>query len=268
MLKKSMKHEWKATWKRMAGINGAVLGLGLIGSLGVIGALNNVTIPDLLVGIYVFVYIIILIASSIVTYFMIASRYYKSIFTDEGYLTNTLPITSDQKILSRFLISLFWTIVNLLCVSGSILFLLIPLFSEGIRRNEESMYIFFSQIEDAFTTMAHELGFSSPALLCVFMTGVCLIGYIYFILSVYFSISMGSLFSSHRVLAAVLIYFGLSILMQALMTGMSLFDFILSSSFGSSFSLTLLFYSLIDLALAVVFYLVCRYIIDHRLNLQ
>lgn len=252
----------------MAGINGAVLGLGLLGSLGVIGVLNNVTIPDFLVAVYVFAYIVILIASSIVTYFMIASRYYKSIFTDEGYLTNTLPITSDQKILSRFLISLFWTIVNLLCISGSVLFLLVPLFSEGIRRNKESMDIFFSQMEVIFTAMSHELGFSSPVFLIIFMVVVCLIGYIYFILSVYFSISLGSLFSSHRILAAVLIYFGLSILMQALMTGMSLFDFILSSSFGSSFSLTLLFYSLIDLALAVVFYLVCRYLIDHRLNLQ
>lgn len=252
----------------MTGINGAALALGLVGSLGVVGALNNLNIPDLLVGIYVFAYVVILIASSIVTYFMIASRYYKSIFTDEGYLTNTLPLTSDQKILSRFLISLFWTIVNILCILGSIALLLLPLFSEGMKTNEASMKYFFGQMAEAFSSISRELGFSSPALMIIFLIGVCLIGYIYFIMSVYFCISMGSLFSSHRILAAVLIYFGLSMAMQVLMTGMSLFDSILNVSFGSVFSLSLLVYSLIDLALAVVFYLVCRYIIDHRLNLQ
>ena len=104
MLKKCVKHEWKASWKGMAGINGAALALGLLGSLGILGTLHNMRIPDLVVVLYMFAYIVILVASSIVTYVLMAGRYYKSIFTDEGYLTNTLPVTSDQKILSRFLI--------------------------------------------------------------------------------------------------------------------------------------------------------------------
>ena len=58
MLKKCLKHEWKATWKSMAGINGAALLLGLLGSLGIIGALNNMRIPDLVVGLYTFAYAI------------------------------------------------------------------------------------------------------------------------------------------------------------------------------------------------------------------
>lgn len=41
MLKKCLKHEWKASWKGMAGINGAALALGLLGSLGILGTLHN-----------------------------------------------------------------------------------------------------------------------------------------------------------------------------------------------------------------------------------
>ena len=62
MLKKCLKHEWKASWKGMAGINGAALALGLLGSLGILGTLHNMRIPDLVVVLYMFAYIVILVA--------------------------------------------------------------------------------------------------------------------------------------------------------------------------------------------------------------
>lgn len=268
MLKKSLKHEWKATWKGMAGINGAALALGLLGSLGVIGAINNLRIPDLIIGLYVFAYVLILIASSVVTYFMMASRFYKSIFTDEGYLTNTLPITADQKLLSRFLIFLAWILINILCIVGSIAFLLTPLFAEALQQTGGTMELFQKELGILFDAIARALGFSNMPMMVLFLTAVSLISLVYFILSVYFCISMGSLFSSHRILAAVLIYFGLSMIMQVLMSGFTFFEFLITSAPASVFSLTLLLYSLAELVLAVAFYFSSRYIITHKLNLQ
>ena len=168
MLKKCLKHEWKASWKGMAGINGAALALGLLGSLGILGTLHNMRIPDLVVVLYMFAYIVILVASSIVTYVLMAGRYYKSIFTDEGYLTNTLPVTSDQKILSRFLIFLFWGLVNILCIFGSLALLMAPLISEGLAETNMTMDIVMQAINRAFTEVALELGFSGLPMMSLF----------------------------------------------------------------------------------------------------
>ncbi len=267
MLKKCLKHEWKATWKSMAGINGAALVLGLLGSLGIIGTLNNMRIPDIVVFLYVFAYVIILIASAAVTYFMIASRYYKSIFTDEGYLTNTLPVTSDQKILSKFLVSLFWAVANILCIFGSVAILLAPLLSEALKRTDETWDLLMRELDFIFTVLARELGFSSFPMMIVFMTALCFVSLVYCIMNFYFCISLGNLFSSHKILAAVLIYFGLNMILQVASAGISFFA-ALTGSDGAVFSLIMLLTALLELVLTIVFYFTNRFIIDRKLNLQ
>ena len=268
MLKKCLKHEWKASWKGMAGINGAALALGLLGSLGILGTIHNMRIPDLVVVLYMFAYIVILVASSIVTYVLMAGRYYKSIFTDEGYLTNTLPVTSDQKILSRFLIFLFWGLVNILCIFGSLALLMAPLISEGLAETNMTMDIVMQAINRAFTEVALELGFSGLPMMSLFLTGIGLAGIVYSIMAIYFCISLGSLFSSHKILAAVLIYFGLNMVLQVITSGTTFIAGIISNDLAGSFPLVLLLNAFMELALAVVFYFINRYIMDKKLNLQ
>lgn len=267
MLKKCLKHEWKATWKSMAGINGAALLLGLLGSLGIIGALNNMRIPNLVVGLYTFAYAIILIASAIVTYYLMASRYYKSIFADEGYLTNTLPLTSDQKILSKFLVFLFWSLINILCIFGSIALLLMPLISEGMKETNATTEILLRELDIIFTELAHALGFSNIPMMVIFLIAISLVSLVYTVMLIYFCISLGSLFSSHKILAAVLIYFGLNMILQTALSGVTVIDVLVRADSSAVFSLTMLIYSLIELVLTVVFYFVNRFIIDRKLNL-
>lgn len=268
MLKKCLKHEWKATWKSMAGINGAALILGLFGGLGIIGLLNNMRIPDVIVVLYTFAYVVILIASAIVTYLLMASRYYKSIFTDEGYLTNTLPLTSDQKILSKFLIFFFWSLINIICISGSIALLIAPMLSEALEQTNGTADILMRELEFAFTSIAHELGFANLPMMVIFLIAISLISLMYTIMMIYTCISLGNLFSSHKILATVLIYFGLNMILQAAISGITVIDVLLRAESSAVFSLTMLIYALIELALSVVFYFINRFIIDKKLNLQ
>lgn len=56
----------------------------------------------------------------VMTFFMLVGRYYQSIYGDEGYLTNTLPITKNQIIITKVLSFYLWyaiaVIVNVFCV--------------------------------------------------------------------------------------------------------------------------------------------------------
>lgn len=50
--------------------------------------------------------------SSLLCYF----RFYKNLFTDEGYLTFTLPVTRRQILLSKTLVTLFFNALDFICV--------------------------------------------------------------------------------------------------------------------------------------------------------
>ena len=95
-----------------------------------------------------------------------------------------------------------------------------------------------------------------------------LAGIVYSIMAIYFCISLGSLFSSHKILAAVLIYFGLNMVLQVITSGTTFITGIISNDLAGSFPLILLLNAFMELALAVVFYFINRYIMDKKLNLQ
>ena len=123
MLKKCLKHEWKACWKNMALLNGAAIFMGALGGFGFLFSQLS-ELPDLLIVLYLFAYVLIVIAASVMTQVLMIQRYYKNLFTDEGYLTNVLPVSATDHILSKMLIFGAWSILNALSVLASFAFLL------------------------------------------------------------------------------------------------------------------------------------------------
>lgn len=55
---------------------------------------------------------LIIFAIFIVTFFVLVGHYSKSIFGDEGYLTNTLPITPEKIIFSKLLTYVVWNFIG------------------------------------------------------------------------------------------------------------------------------------------------------------
>ena len=125
MLKKCLKHEWKACWKNMALLNGAAIFMGALGGFGFLFSQIS-ELPDLLIVLYLFAYVLIVIAASVMTQVLMIQRYYKNLFTDEGYLTNVLPVSATDHILSKMLVFGAWSILNALSVLASFAFLLLP----------------------------------------------------------------------------------------------------------------------------------------------
>lgn len=277
MLKKCLKHEWKACWKNMALLNGAAIFMGALGGAGTLFS-RIYDLPDLLIILYMLAYAVILMAAAIMTQVLMIQRYYKNLFTDEGYLTNVLPVSATDHILSKMLVYGAWSILNALSVLASFAFLLLP---SAIRYFTANTLIFYNKV----MTFSDFLEYIWTQITCVADAAFSLIGItnhigmalfsiigffasLFFgILLFYAAISIGSLVSSHKVLTAFLAYIGMTTVIQ-IFGGISIVRVFQSSTPTSVVTVSSVSTLVITVALCVVLFLICRYILSRRLNLS
>lgn len=215
-------------------------------------------------GIITFAYVISIIAVIVVsTFFMIFIRFYKNLMTDEGYLMFTLPVKSHDLINSKLIISFFWSIISLVAVTLSILFV----FSGSSH---------FSELPDAFAGLGEALkqafGSSGASLFVIEMIALFVISIINGILMIYVSIAVGQLFTGHKVLGSIAAYIVINIAVQVIVTvitaiaAVTFNDTVAESKavINIIFPLTILFLTV----LTVAYYWVTNLIFKRKLNLD
>ena len=132
MLKKLYKYDWKSVSMLLLVLHGVLLAYSIIGRLAIAIAENfssgagtdidtpaslSTTIFGMGAVAYILIYAIFIVGIVLATILYLAVRMQKSLFSDEGYLTNTLPVSSDKLLWSKIL----WN--DFLCVALSILIL-------------------------------------------------------------------------------------------------------------------------------------------------
>ena len=147
MFAKLLKHEWKST--------GALLGILSVGALG-IGVLAAVVLRILvtngskwmeseslfvllipMLGTMLVFLFVALIAYMLGTQVFLLIRFYRNKFTDEGYLTFTLPVNAHQIFLSSALYILIWQIISGVVAAAAVnIALLFGTAQEGILSTE------------------------------------------------------------------------------------------------------------------------------------
>lgn len=190
--------------------------------------------------------------------FITIGRFYQTMFTNEGYLTHTLPVSVNQLVLSKLMISIFWYIL------GTAIFTFVALFAQpGISHTlGENFVLKLTSSYITFTFIA-----STESLLI-------------FSMLIYASLSIAQMFHTvkNKFLMAALIVIVTSLLYQLLMTGLyHLFPDILGSLFQSVIAETEYeaimrhFISLgfgINVIVFSVLYLTTIWCLKHRLNLE
>ena len=103
MLGKLFKYEWRSISKLLLPIHGFVLLFALLSRFyftisGGTDALLNTdsTIIGTLTMLLIFALVIVISSIAIFTYIYSGYHFHKNVFTDQGYLTNTLPVTPSQ----------------------------------------------------------------------------------------------------------------------------------------------------------------------------
>ncbi|MDD3340386.1 MAG: hypothetical protein PHS82_16220 [Lachnospiraceae bacterium] len=280
MLGKLMKHQTKSVYRILLIIHAAVILLAVLGGIfnALSGSMVHSSIFNTIIGFLLFFYVMTLIFVFFATHFIMISRFYKSMYTDEGYLTHTLPVKPWQLLVSNTLVYLIVCILDVIILLGSLFMWALP--NLQFKLNVNGISYVMDSFGKGLQTIAEFFDISVPALIVIAIVLV-LISLLYFIGSFYFSLSVGSLFAPHKVVASVITYIVLYIITQIvslvalvvspathkLLTMQSMHSEELStiSDFaGSLFTMGLV----ITVIVSILYYGVTHFILSRKLNLE
>lgn len=222
MLGKLLKYEWKGLYSPLL-ILLVVLGGTTALTCGVILTINPkydetiawYSITALVLSI--FLYYFGLIGCTLGTTLIIAIRFYKTCYTDQGYLTHTLPVSTKQILNAKILASIFTYMLMLLAIAATIfiiiqvamhhIFSLMPGDYDELRREfSREFSLLLYDFEDEF-------GIRFGAY-CVYLIAYFVIAIFSNIVTVLGCVSLGQLYAKHRVVGAILAYFIVQFIMQ------------------------------------------------------
>lgn len=115
MLKKLLRYDFKAVLKYwwIAALSSVVLSIGGGWCISVFA--NEKPLPEALyvvAGLLMVIVVLGLVAFAIMSTILVFSRFYKNFFTDEGYLTFTLPVKRSQLLNSKLITSITTTMLT------------------------------------------------------------------------------------------------------------------------------------------------------------
>ena len=216
MFAKLLKYEWRAT-RGMVGLLCLIcLSAALVGGLAMrylvwvseLDSQGNVAIV-LSVLTMIFAFIVIAIGAAAMQFFTLW-RFYKSRFTDEGYLTFTLPVTTHQILLSGFVNCLLGVLSSLVALGISYLVLLLLGFSALDNFFPSLWEVLPRAMENLWRLFSGETGAFLAQLTLGDVTGV-LNSTVVMMLAV----TIGSILAKkHKVLAAIGVYYGINMVMS------------------------------------------------------
>ena len=212
MLGKLMKYEWRGLRLPL------LIMLGILGGTTLLACIIIFTInpkmDDVTAGLTVMslllcflLYYFGIIGCSVGTMLIIAIRFYKTTYTDQGYLTHTLPVESGTLLAAKTITSVLCYLAMLAGILATVLILL------GANYTHVGSYdrIFLERqvaelLSDLSESFREEYGISFGAFVTfyiIFMVVACISA----IMTVLGCVSLGQLFTKHRIIGAIIAYF-------------------------------------------------------------
>ncbi len=276
MLKKLLKYDFKAIFKYwwIGALTTFILAFAGAGC----GSVLN-SPKDLPESVYVFATIgLVLIilsffAFAIMTALIVYIRFYKHLFSDEGYLTFTLPVKRNQLIASKVIVGSVATLLSAMVglINGAIIIL--------ISNRKDWFYKgWFEDIKEAVLPTLETLGIFNVIFTIIEAVIIPVIAIILSVLFTYLCITIGAVISKKAKLASAIgIYYGASSLSTVFMYIFYFFgiDALVGWTHNlqneqklliASGILLLLIFTLI--MLCVVFYTLINWFVDRKLNLN
>lgn len=208
MLIKLIKHDLIATKHEFLGI---YLGYILLSVIAPFLILNG---PEWLQVLSVFAVGGVLVAIIVITFLAIIRLFQKRLYSNEGYLTWTLPVSNRLNLISKIIVALIWNIASFVIVwvgvaiAGSIMLMQLNAFSQ-----------FFEVVQ----LLIVDSGFLSKVVqLFVLFTPQTIVSSLYSVIFLLFVITLvnTSFIKKNRLAIGIVLYFGLSLAINALTTSL------------------------------------------------
>lgn len=228
MLGKLLKQEWLSTWKIPTVLIGAVFAAAMIFGLFCASPVWNLDWwgTDVIMSATVLLYYGAIMCCAVGTAVYLAVRYYRSMYSNEGYLTHTLPVTSNQLLLSKMINFSIWELLSAVCVFFSILlFVVFVTMREGDFR---SLLDSFREVFADMQTILNSRVATGWEMFVVLLIVLFLVSTVSKALLYMGSVNIGQLWARHRVAGAILVYAGITVVMQ-IITQMVMIVFMMSA---------------------------------------
>lgn len=191
--------------------------------------------------------------------FFLIYRFYKRCFTDEGYLTFTLPVTTHQILLSSLVNTVIGELIMLVAVGLSVgiaVLLFLGAFPENLIWADVSV-----GLKEAFSQMWTSLVKNKEVFASAAGTGI--IGALSELIVLMLAVTIGAMIAKkHKILAAVGVYYGISMMQTFVLTFANL-SVASEQNILHIFSAT----SLTSLIIGISGYCLMYYLTDKKLNL-
>ena len=274
MLRKLLKHEFRATGRVMLPLFLIVLGTAVGANLSVRVMMDTSNkILNILGGLLVVAFVLAIFGVCIMSVVVMVQRFYKNLLQDEGYVMMTLPVSVHQHIWSKLIVSAVWFALTLIVVG---LACLIMAADVGV----------IHQIAEGLGQLLGELcrhltayyAINGTALAVEFLV-LCFVGCCAMCLQFYASLAIGHSFSSHKMAWSVLWFFVTLFAMQFLGgSGIVLLDetwlhHLLLGWTDNISNMTAMHWSMLaliagEVLYGAIFYFLTTYFLKRRLDLE
>ncbi len=294
MLGKLLKHEFRAT-RRSVGM--VILGSLLASAVGFglliicwhpsfLPALHGYAIETIRTILYIPLSIITFcvyalgFASTIITTIFILMRYYKNFFTDEGYLTFTLPVTPHELLWTKLISGMVWIALSLVTTFAAMASLCGAIYINGTASGGAEAAMMFSEtfkfIGEYFGAFMKAYAGSPNAWFVILRSAVeAIVTGMAQLLIYYFAVTLGCMVSKkHKVWASVGMYFavnaGIGIVNSLVSYIVMLISAIINDGASSGIIVSIVAYSrnVVTFIVGVVMYFLTINIFKKRLNLE
>lgn len=268
MLGKLIKHEFNSTYKLMLAVFGTFALLTLFGCISVRTMVITDSSNIFMILALVF-YGLSFFALMISTFIFMCSRFNKTMYSAQGYLTHTLPVKTSTVFNTKLLVSVIWMILTALVLTASLYCLIAS--GCGSFKLSDDFWLGLSEADEEFFKSIH----MHFATFCFYIIITIILGIVESLLWIFTSMTIGQLSNKNRTVLTVVSAIGLYILNEvASVSFLKLFDFneiVFSNNFINvgDFTNKIFIVSIIYLVITcVIEYTVCLVINKKKLNLQ
>lgn len=270
MFTKLLKHEWRATRGMLGTLCLVCLGASLLGG-GTMRYLIGATFQEAQHDAIVVLNVLAMVAAMIVVavagvagLFLYIGRFYKSRFTDEGYLTFTLPVNTHQNLLSSMINSAIGMVIVFFVICAALVLWLMIGFS-GIPDSYKTVWEKFPEL---WAGLKHAWSTIPWKYVWMFLLNI-VTGSVCELVVLMLSVTIGSILAKkHKILVAVGVYYGIHVALS-MVTSFTMAMGVFSGADEKVW--TLRYFSgmaLLMAAVSVAGYFLMYALVDRKLNLN
>lgn len=208
MLRKLIKHEFRATGRIMLPLYLVLLATALGANLSARGMLENrFAALDVLGWLLVMAFGVAIVGVLVMSLVLMIQRFYKNLLQDEGYLMMTLPVSVHQHIWAKVIVSVVWFVAS---------FLAIILAAMVVSADVKYIQDFFGFLGDLIhglqkLKISEALNGTVILVEALVLLFLCMVA---FSLQFYAALAVGHSFPNHKMALSIVFFFGFQFAVQ------------------------------------------------------